>query len=202
MQVHPWRPPPTDTIKFNVDASFLKNLGQASIAVVGRDSNRGLITGLTKKTFVGSPLIVEALAAREAISFAANLNISRVLIKSDNLELISVRRQEKEIGKIMAITRDIRRLKMHFQTCGFTWIGRSGNSLAHTLAQMTQRSSLPRNWCWNPPQCVQEIVNKEKRNHQSHRRIEDCIGITRNTHRSGLLASLLWIKACNRLLVA
>lgn len=147
MQVHPWRSPPTDTIKFNLNASFLKNLGQASIAVVGRDSNRGLIMGLTKKTFVGSPLIVEALAAREAISFAANLNISRVLIKSDNLELISVRRQEKEIGKIMAITRDIRRLKMHFQTCGFTWIGRSGNSLAHTLAQMTQRSSLPRNWC-------------------------------------------------------
>lgn len=90
MQVHPWRPPPTDTIKFNVDASFLKNLGQESIAVVGRDSNRGLITGLTKKTFVGSPLIAEALAAREAISFAANLNISHVLIESDNLELISV----------------------------------------------------------------------------------------------------------------
>lgn len=184
MQVHPWRPPPTKIIKFNVDASFQKSSGHTSIAVAGRDCNGDLITGLTKKTFAGSPPVAEALAFREAISFAVNMNIRRVIIESDNLELVSVCRQEKEIGEIKAITRDISRLKEQFQTCGFTWIGKLGNSLAHTLAEMNARNSLPRNWRWNLPQSVQDIVFKEKRNYQAHKRGGDRFGNSRNTHRS------------------
>lgn len=187
MQLYPWRPPPTEIIKFNVDASYQKSSGLTSIAVTGRDCNGDLITGLTKKTFAGSPLVAEALAVREAISFAVNMNIRRVIIESDNLELISVCRQEKEIGEIRAITRDIGRLKEQFQTCGFTWIGRSGNSLAHTLADMNARNSLPRHWRWNLPHSVQDIVLKEKSNSQTHRRGGDNFENSRNTHRSEAL---------------
>lgn len=182
-QVQCWRPPPNDTMKFNVDASFKQDTGQACLAIVGRDHNGKIGTGLTKKTFAGSPLIAEALAVREAISFATNLNINWILIESDNMELISACRQEKEIGEIMAIIRDVGIMKEKIHKCGFTWIGRDGNSLAHTLAQMTQRNSLPNNWCWNPPHCIKVIVEKEKRSfQQDQRNNEDYNVFHRNTH--------------------
>lgn len=102
-----------------------------------------MITGFTGKVFATSPLVAEAMALREAISLAANLSIENVLLESDSLDLINACRGETEIGEIRNIVQDVKHMRMSFRKCGFTWIHRSGNNLAHTLAQKVQRNLIP-----------------------------------------------------------
>lgn len=163
----PGAPPPA-VIKLNVDASFCKDTGQACVAVIGRNRNGNIHIGLTKKTFANSPLSAEALAVREAASLAVNLGLQNILIESDCLVLVTACRKETEIGEISSIVQDILQLKQNVRNCGFTWVGRSGNKLAHTLAKMAHRDSLPTNWRWNLPLQLKLIVDLEAR-HIEHR---------------------------------
>lgn len=43
----------------------------------------------------------------------------------------------------------------------FTWVARSGNRLAHTLALLASRDSLPSNWRWHPPAVIKDILIQE-----------------------------------------
>lgn len=109
-----------------------------------------------------SPLVVEELAFREAISLAANLQMDHIIVESDSLDLIHACRGECPKGEIMQILQDILHLKTGFMMCGFTWVERSGNMLAYTLVKLENTGSLPHNWRWCPPPAVKEILDKEK----------------------------------------
>lgn len=103
-----------------MDASFDKLTGQACLGVIGRNHEGTIVIDLTMRTVAISPLAAEAHALREAASLAVNLGLSRVLLESDCLELIQSCRGEAEKGKISLIVQDIKRLKEHFEVCGFT----------------------------------------------------------------------------------
>lgn len=96
------------------------------------------------------------------------MGLQNILIESDCLVLVTACRKETEIGEISSIVQDILQLKQNVRNCGFTWVGRSGNKLAHTLAKMAHRDSLPTNWRWNLPLQLKLIVDLEAR-HIEHR---------------------------------
>lgn len=66
-----------------------------------------LLAGSTSNIFANSPLVEEALALREDITVAANLNLSDVALESDSLELIKACKGEKSRGEIVVIASDI-----------------------------------------------------------------------------------------------
>lgn len=141
----PWRPPLPGVIKLNVDASYSQLSGYACAGIVGRNHKGEIVTGLTKKMFASSPLTAESLALREAISLAANLQLDQICLESDCLDLIRACRGEFQQGEIMQLLQDIWFLKGSFRRCGFTWVARSGNMLAHTIAKLEHSGSLPNN---------------------------------------------------------
>lgn len=166
-RTYPWRPPQPNFVKLNVDASFIKDSGKACTGIVGRNHKGEIITSLTRKTLAQTPLMAEAIALREAMSLAANLQIDYIVVESDSLDLIKTCRNEQEIGEIRHIYQDIRHLKQSFQKYAFTWVHHSGNLLAHTIAKMHSRDILPTNWRWAPPLVLKEIIEKEKNGTQN-----------------------------------
>ncbi|KAJ1407551.1 Reverse transcriptase-like [Sesbania bispinosa] len=77
--------------------------------------------GISKIVPTSSPIIVEALALREAILMAYNLQWNHCVFELDNLQLIRACRKEISIRVIQAIVRDVLTLEEGFLLCGFLW---------------------------------------------------------------------------------
>lgn len=124
-----WRPPPLGHLKVNSDASFMQqHRGKVNGGYVFRDHEGNFITGNTYSGLACSPLVAEALVLRDALVYADNLRIEKILVESDNLQLVQAFRGEKEYrSTIINLVQDISRLRSKFISCGFTWIGRDRN---------------------------------------------------------------------------
>ncbi|MED6183456.1 hypothetical protein PIB30_038058 [Stylosanthes scabra] len=66
---HPitWRPPPSNWLKINVDATFYSKSGKGAIATVIRDSEEALQGGSTYEIRIGTSLTVESIALQSII---------------------------------------------------------------------------------------------------------------------------------------
>nr|POE83156.1 hypothetical protein CFP56_66954 [Quercus suber] len=66
-----WRPPPANCVKLNFDGAIFSELGKAGLGVVVHDSHGNAIASLSEQAPLPfSPVIVEAMAAARAITFA------------------------------------------------------------------------------------------------------------------------------------
>ncbi|KAF3599925.1 hypothetical protein F2Q69_00037987 [Brassica cretica] len=75
--------------------------------------------GTSIQTFVNSPLIVEALAARERLFMAANQEISNLWMCSDNLTLIAAINNKTQRKELLGIIKDIHNLSFVFVSIAF-----------------------------------------------------------------------------------
>lgn len=148
--------------KINTEACFniQNNIGSAGI--IGKDYNEDVVFGITKHFPVISPIMAEALALREAAAVAVNFGLSMVLLENDCLDLIRTCRLETTKGEIMNILADILSFPQNLRGCGFTWVAKEGNKVAHLLAKMTLQAVLPTSWCWNHPPSIRESLLKDK----------------------------------------
>lgn len=157
-----WRPPLGETLKINSDASFHKLTSSSVSGIIVRNATGDVVSGLTKKHRTSSALTAEALALRDAMTLASNLFIDKVVFESDCLELVQTCRGEINRGEISSIMQDVFSLKNNFQRCGFTWVNRSGNELAHQIAALASRDLLPHNWIFNQPLVVKNQISKDR----------------------------------------
>ncbi|KAK1665079.1 hypothetical protein QYE76_053238 [Lolium multiflorum] len=84
-----WIPPPAGVMKINVDAAVSKNTGLGAVAAVARNVE-GVFCGasavvLPRKTDAET---LEALACREALSLAQDINTRRIRVASDCLNVV------------------------------------------------------------------------------------------------------------------
>lgn len=157
-----WRPPVFDSIKINIDASYCFEIKKGCAGIIGREKKGEVVFGITKFFAASSPLIAEALSMREAAAVAFNFGISKVILESDNLDLVRACRRECKIGSIESVVQDIIQIKSQFQCCGFTWVARGGNQVAHQIAKMKMLGSLPIHWRWYHPVVIQNLISKDK----------------------------------------
>ncbi|KAJ1437012.1 Ribonuclease H-like superfamily [Sesbania bispinosa] len=156
-----WRSPKGDTLKINIDASWSPTNKYVAIGVVVRDSGGLLVSGLAKKIAAPSPLVAEALALREAIQMAHNLQWSKCLFESDNIQVINVCRGDTPVGEIEANVTDVAYLQSSFARCGFIWVKREENESVNFVAQSCLRGSLPPNWVIQPPPQLCALLSKD-----------------------------------------
>lgn len=98
-----------------------------------------------------NPLVAEALVLRDAIIFASNLQLNKIVMESDNLQLVQAVRGEIEVRSISNLIQDILTLHSKFQGFGITWLAREGNHCAHLVADLHCHQSLPSGWIFRPP---------------------------------------------------
>ncbi|KAL4342296.1 hypothetical protein GQ457_08G031660 [Hibiscus cannabinus] len=132
-----WRPPPTGSVKVNVDGAFLPSARLGAIGVLARDSSGAVLGGFARPVpALGPASAVEASALHAGLEYAIARGWASVLVESDAAVLINkLHRPTPEIsllGGLLAPSRDLLAasrggLRVGFAPC-------SANSAAHTLA--------------------------------------------------------------------
>ena len=105
--------------------------------MVIRDSTRLIIGAISQKNRLPSSMVmVEALAASRAISFARETSILRVVVEGNSLQVIkainSTKPSKTSYGHIID---EIKLLSSSLPCCSFVHIRCEGNKLAHALAR-------------------------------------------------------------------
>ncbi|KAJ1408301.1 Ribonuclease H-like superfamily [Sesbania bispinosa] len=169
-----WKIPPPSAIKCNSDAAWSKSRPVGAVVVIARDCCGKLLSSLAKKIQAPNPLIAEALAMREAITAAYNFNWSKVVFESDCQILVEACRRERSVAQIKLIVEDILTVASGFTHCGFTWVQRQGNSVAHKVAKECLSGSLSSFWMASAPSWLQHQLAQDlslalqSSRHQSH----------------------------------
>ena len=125
-------------LKCNVDAGIFRSEGRVSFGGVIRDSGGGFIA-VKCQSFPGSfhPHEAKALAVREALSWIKHLQLSKIIIEIDCLNvysaLISQSASPNGFGLIIADCRVIAQL---IGKVRFSFVRRSVNAAAHSVARV------------------------------------------------------------------
>jgi ribonuclease HI len=131
-------------LKINVDADVFKTEGQGVAAAFSRDNN-GEYMGTSAVVFSGisDPVVLEALAAREALALAEDLSLSQVYIVSDCKNVISDIK-DGSLGKYGSIIFEIKHRSNSFHGCTFSHENRASNFEPHDLARHMITSGIGR----------------------------------------------------------
>jgi hypothetical protein len=147
----PRRPkaPPENFVKIQVDAGVRASRG-GSAAAVCKDRN-GVYLGSSALVIVGvaDPSTLEAIACREAIALAPNLNVHQAMITSDSKQVIGDIHGGNQ-GIYGPIISEIK-ARASLLNCTFSFEGRATNRDAHSLAKFALSLALGRHvWLGQP----------------------------------------------------
>jgi ribonuclease HI len=131
-----WLPPPHGIVKLNVDAAIFHS--SACIAVIARNES-GLIIKAWAKPFNSiDPLVAEAAAILWAIQIAKMESWNAITVEGDSKVCVDFLLQDFTASRwsIAGLCDDAKALAAEFSFCGFCWIKRKANMVAHTLAKL------------------------------------------------------------------
>jgi ribonuclease HI len=151
-----WIPPPSGVAKVNVDASLSKDERLAAVAAVARDVD-GHFLGASVLTCKGisDPETMEAVACREGLALASDLNLQRIRLASDCANAVRTITEGSVLGSYGQLVGEIRAGMRSFQELEIVHEGRRSNTDAHNLARSSIYISLGRHvWLLNPPEGV------------------------------------------------
>ena len=130
-----WLAPPSGFAKINVDAEVRKQNNAGAVAAVCRMDD-GTFLGASAVSITGSsePTILEALASREALAMAADLQLEQFRVASDCLEVIKSIDGEY-LGRFSSVLHEIKVRRRDFTSVEFKHEQRESNKEAHSLAR-------------------------------------------------------------------
>ncbi|XP_073360047.1 uncharacterized protein [Aegilops tauschii subsp. strangulata] len=134
-----WKPPPDDKIKLNVDGLHVPGETHAGWGVVARDAAGTVLCARAgRKEYVADAFAAEVHAMAEAVSFAADMGMLRVIFETD-CQLLA---EAMDLGKVdssaySAIIEDTKlQLKLWFSHHEIMFCKRHVNSIADELAKL------------------------------------------------------------------
>jgi ribonuclease HI len=123
--------------KVNFDGALFKDKNEGGIGVVIRDCSGLVIATLSQRVKTGASVdLIEALAAKRAITFAMEVGVTDVEFEGDSENVIQdLSRPEAPHNAYGLIIEDARLLLPYFQRYRLSHIRHSGNAVAHALAR-------------------------------------------------------------------
>lgn len=127
----------------NTDAAWDKERKKAGLAWTFSGSSPIIaIQDTLVKDFVGSPLVAEALAMKEALSKAVALEISDLKVYTDCTTLLGAINGSSQRKEIIGVVSDIRSISTAFASIIFLYVPRSENTICDSLAKTALRLSV------------------------------------------------------------
>jgi hypothetical protein len=130
-----WKPPPSDSIKLNVDVAL--SVSTTSISVVARDHKGEVLKAWTNNISAMDSTIAKASAIRWALELAIQENYLKVIVESDAKNCVdNLNGQPEEWSwKISSLCNDSLDFALRFVSCSFCWTKREANTMAHSLVK-------------------------------------------------------------------
>jgi ribonuclease HI len=130
-----WIPPPEGVMKINVDAAVSKNTGLGAVAAVARNAE-GVFCGASAVVLPGKTdaETLEALACREALSLAQDINTRRIRVASDCLNVVRSMDQGT-MGVYAHVVREFKETARELDEVVVVHERRVSNKEAHNLAR-------------------------------------------------------------------
>ena len=147
-----WVAPSEGTAKLRVDGAVSRDGSFGSFSAVCRSSSGSFLgASAIKIEGISDPATLEALACREALDLAMDLDLAKILIASDCQEVVND--IKNCTGGVYASTiREIVESKNTFDDCSFIFEGKATNIEAHSLAKHAFGLDFGRHvWLLNPP---------------------------------------------------
>jgi hypothetical protein len=148
-----WIPPSVGCAKLNVDAAMSKQDRGGAVGVVCR-SEQGVFLGASSLTVPGiaDPTVMEAIACREALALAKDLQLPRITVASDCLTVINALKTEGFKGGYSMVLDEVKEDARLLSEASFRHEDRASNGEAHCLARFAVSSSVGRQvWLIQPP---------------------------------------------------
>lgn len=134
-----WVKPQHNGVKITCDAAIFEELGISGAGLIARDHDGTLISAKSKTTpEVLKPVLAEAIAVKEALSWAKEMESRPITVETDCLVVVQLIRStapmRSRLGQVIEDCRDLIRLNNNFK---LYFVKRSANMSAHELAQVS-----------------------------------------------------------------
>lgn len=154
-----WRKPLDGLYKINTDAAVFVE-GSIGLGGVVRDAHGEVMVACCGKMAGRFEVdVAEALAIRFVLLISWEAGYIEVMVESDCLKLIShLKKKTVQTSSFGVIVHDNLTLAESFSRMCFSHTCRSGNKVAHTLAQLSRSFSETRIWMMEAPSEIQSFV--------------------------------------------
>ena len=142
----------------NVDAAIFSDKSGSGIGALIRDEYGKVVGALSKRLpNPYSAFVAECIAIREGLCFAKSLGLQCIDVESDCL--LAVQSVSKSIPSVInSVLHDIRDLFVELRGGSCSYIPRSCNIAAHTLAQESITLSSHVSWISQSPPCILQHI--------------------------------------------
>lgn len=132
---------PEDCVVVRSDAAWNEAKKVAGLGWIIKSQNRASVFSEPAR-FVGSPLVAEGMALREAVLKCRDLGLPRLRCESDCAQLIKALTSDQSFSELYGIVEDIKSVSFSFDFISFAWISREFNREADELAKKKLSSEL------------------------------------------------------------
>jgi ribonuclease HI len=158
-----WRPPEAAWHKVNADGAWTAEGNAGGSGVIVRDHNgRALACACDFFPTAKDPETAELLACRRALLLARDMNVERVVLETDCMGAVN-KLKDKGLDRSAQghLVEEIKKLLKGFMMASVSHVHRSGNEVAHSLAQDGCKNKLCKTWLGQVPDYVGARVTAE-----------------------------------------
>ncbi|KAK6149527.1 hypothetical protein DH2020_017052 [Rehmannia glutinosa] len=131
-----WRKPEIEWIKINTDASILQG-SRTGIGVALRDHDGKIVSTLTRFFTAEMEVnVAEAIACKKGLTYAKTLGLRKIELETDNVTVYKkIKESAPDLSYMGTVIGDIKDLFLYFDSVYISCVRRTGNGVAHLLAQ-------------------------------------------------------------------
>ncbi|CAI9782599.1 unnamed protein product [Fraxinus pennsylvanica] len=148
------------SFKLNIDAAIFENQRKAGLGLVIRNDLGSFIAArVVSVQGIVDPLLAETLGVREALSWIKAKFPEVQTIEMDALLVYNALLNDEEDNSYFGILIDeCRFLAKELSNLKFSWVRRSTNQVAHTLAKAASSSHVNVEWSYFPPLFISNVL--------------------------------------------
>ncbi|XP_062020933.1 uncharacterized protein LOC133737384 [Rosa rugosa] len=146
-----WCSPRPETVKLNIDGSYLPNVTYGGVGGVLRNDQAAFLAAFSiRESFVTSPLHVELLAIKHGLLLLLGLGVNSAIIETDCLVAVhAISSPFEDLSGLSNLIVDIKDILQTWPLFIFVHVSRQANRVAHRLANISFDSDIKTEYWFN-----------------------------------------------------
>ncbi|XP_019181376.1 PREDICTED: uncharacterized protein LOC109176397 [Ipomoea nil] len=146
----------TEVVRIEVDADN----NEAYYGIVISDGDGVFMAAKNGKLCcLNDPHLAEAMAVKEALSWAKARGHNKIMVLSDCQMVCNlINRSMLDLSYAGCVIADCRNDQRHFEVVSFKYFPQSVNKAAHALARATRSQTGPSVWLFSIPSCIEHLL--------------------------------------------